>query len=203
MSRHFTKVQGDGLSQNFPSRTTKVAPDMMQADTYVLLCDWRGQIVWKSGTGDRAQIGEEIWKHAAHCSKEDLQSAVASVVTLREHRVVELQSDQNERFRFWMWPLNDPDIALCILARQIPNEMALLTERERACLSCLSQGKSTRVIAEELGIGLTTVHTHLRHSREKLGLASGDALIGFAARYFYSPLPVDASHSPASRKRSG
>src|SRR5262245_45951778 len=109
MSRHFTKVQGDVLSQNFPSRATKVASDMMQVDTYVLLCDWRGQSVWKSGTGDRAQIGEEIWKHAAHPSKESLRSAVASVVTLREHCVVELESDQNEHFRFWMWPLNDPD----------------------------------------------------------------------------------------------
>ena len=203
MSRHFTKVRGDLPSQNFPFSTTKVASDVMQIDTYVLLCDWRGQIVWKSGTGDRAQVGEEIWKHAAHCSKESLQAAVASVVTLREHQVVELESDQNEHFRFWMWPLNDPDIALCILARQIPNEIALLTERERACLNCLSQGKSTRVIAEELGIGLTTVHTHLRHSREKLGLASSEALIGFAARYFYSPLPVDAGNSAAPRKRSG
>jgi len=102
-----------------------------------------------------------------------------------------------------MWPLNDPDIALCILARQIPNEMILLTDRERACLSCLSQGKSTRTIADELNIGITTVHTHLRRSREKLGLASGDALIGFAARYFYCPPPATASESPASRKRSG
>ena len=53
---------------------------------------------------------------------------------------------------------------------------------KRACLRCLAQGKSTRDIAKELDIGLTTVHTHLRRSREKLGLTSAEALIGFAAQ---------------------
>ena len=68
---------------------------------------------------------------------------------------------------------------------------------------CLSQGKTTRAIAKELKIGLTTVHTHLRRSREKLGLDSGEALIGFAARYLYCQPPASASEPPASRKRSG
>jgi hypothetical protein len=55
---------------------------------------------------------------------------------------------------------------------------------------------STRDIADELSIGLTTVHTHLRRSREKLGSVSAEALIGLAARYFFvSPLGgSDASH---------
>jgi hypothetical protein len=52
-------------------------------------------------------------------------------------------------------------------------------------------------------IGLTTVHTHLRRSREKLGLPSGDALIGYAARYFFVPPAGGNSESPVTRKRSG
>jgi hypothetical protein len=50
-------------------------------------------------------------------------------------------------------------------------------------LQWLSGGYSTREIAEELDIGLTTLHTHMRRCREKLGLPSSDALISFAARY--------------------
>jgi DNA-binding NarL/FixJ family response regulator len=62
---------------------------------------------------------------------------------------------------------------------------------------------STRDISAELEIGLTTVHTHLRRSREKLGLTSGEELIAFAARYFFVPPPGAAKESAATRKRSG
>jgi DNA-binding CsgD family transcriptional regulator len=203
MNGYFTKGTTGSPSQSFPSATPNVVSDVTLLDTYVLLCDWHGHIAWKSGTGDRAQIGEEIWKHTVNRSKDSLRRAVATVVTLRENCVLDIEGERNEHFRFCMWPLNDPEIAVCILARRIPNELALLTEREKACLVCLSQGKTTRAIAKELEIGLTTVHTHLRRSREKLGLDSGEALIGFAARHFYCQPPAIASEPPASRKRSG
>jgi DNA-binding CsgD family transcriptional regulator len=99
--------------------------------------------------------------------------------------------------------MNDPEIAVCVLAMRIPSELVLLTERERSCLQCLAQGKTTREIADELEIGLTTVHTHLRRSREKLGLTSAEALIGFAARFFFTPKPCDPADSASVRKRSG
>jgi DNA-binding CsgD family transcriptional regulator len=203
MTGHFTKQADKSLSQIPPSATAKVASDVTLADTYVVLCDWRGHVVWKSGAGDRVAIGEEIWQHGAKESKERLRVALASVVTLREKSTIEVESDRGDHFRFWMWPLNDPDIAVCILALRIPSELALLTDRERACLACLAQGRSTRDIAKELRIGLTTVHTHLRRSREKLGLMRSEALIGFAARYFFVPPPRDVNEFPASGKRSG
>ena len=76
-------------------------------------------------------------------------------------------------------------------------------ERERDCLRCLAQGKSTRDITKELDIGLSTVHTHLRRSREKLGLTTAEALIGFAARYFYVPALASQKKPAPARKRSG
>ncbi len=147
-------------------------------------------------------IGEEIWKYAAKKSMESLRAVLASVVALREERIIEVQSDRGDHFRFWMWPLTEPEIAVCVLALRIPSELALLTDRERACLRCLAQGMSTRDIAEELRIGLTTVHTHLRRTREKLGSMSAKALIGFAARYFFVSPPSGMGESAASRKRS-
>jgi DNA-binding CsgD family transcriptional regulator len=203
MSSHHTKRTVAAPSQILPSARPKVASDVTLAGTYVGLCDWHGCIVWKSGAGDRLQIGDELWKNAASRSRESLRSAVASVVTLRENRTLEVENEWNEHFRVWMWPLNDPDIAVAALAIRIPSELALITEREAACLRCLAQGMSTRDIAKELEIGLTTVHTHLRRSREKLGLATSEALIGFAARYFFVPPPSGDKDSAATRRRSG
>jgi DNA-binding CsgD family transcriptional regulator len=186
-----------------PFSPSKVTSNVTGNDTYVVLCDWHGQLVWKSATGDRLQIGDPLWKGATSKSTECLRAAIASVATLRETCTIEADNERGERFRLWMWPLNDPDIAVCVLAKLIPRELALLTDRERACLCQLAQGKSTRDIAKELDIGLTTVHTHLRRSREKLGLPSVEALISFAARYFYTPAPPTTAGPPAARKRSG
>jgi DNA-binding CsgD family transcriptional regulator len=90
-----------------------------------------------------------------------------------------------------------------VLAMRVPSEIALLTDRETTCLRCLAKGMSTRVISKELDIGLTTVHTHLRRSREKLGLATGEALIGFAARYFFCSPAICDQDSAAIRRHSG
>jgi DNA-binding CsgD family transcriptional regulator len=203
MSSYFTNQTDDSPSQISPSATAQLASDVTLADTYVVLCDWRGHIVWKSGTSDRILIGEEIWKHGAHGSTERLRVALAGVVTLRERCTIEVESDRGDYFRFWMWPLDDPELAVCILALRIPGQIALLTERERECLACLAQGRTTSDIAKELSIGLTTVHTHLRRSREKLGLENAEALIGFAARYFFVPPVRDRDSVTATKKRSG
>ena len=203
MTKHFTKPTGVSPSQRFPDATAKVARDVTLADIYVVLCDWHGRVVWRSGLGDRMQVGDEIWKNAATRSRESLKTAVASVATLRENRILEAENDRGELFRVSMWPLNDPDIAVCMLAMRIPNELGLLTDRERACLRCLAQGMSTKDISNELNIGLTTVHTHLRRIREKMGLATNEALIVFAARYFFVPRAEADARTATTRKRSG
>jgi DNA-binding CsgD family transcriptional regulator len=117
--------------------------------------------------------------------------------------MLEAENLSQEHFRLWLWPLNDPDIAVCVLALRIPRELSLLTDRETACLRCLARGLSTRDIAKELNIGLTTVHTHLRRSREKLGLTTGEALVAFAARYFFVPPQCGDKDSAVVRSRSG
>jgi hypothetical protein len=161
MSFHLSKQADKFPSQISPSVATNVTSDVTLADTYVLLCDRHGRTVWRSGAGDRIAIGEEIWEHAANKSRERVRSALASAVTLQENCMIEVESDRGNHFRFRMWRLYDPEIAVCILALRIPSEVALLTEQERACLRCLGQGMSTRDIAKDLSIGLTTVHTHL------------------------------------------
>jgi DNA-binding CsgD family transcriptional regulator len=203
MGTHHTKTAAGQPSQIRPSAASKVALDATLEDTFVVLCDWHGHLVWKSGGSERLQIGDPVWKNVTARSKEKLRTAVANVASLRENCMLDVDNDRNELCRVWLWPLTDPEIAICILGIFIPKELALLTEREKDCLRCLAQGLTTRDIAKELGIGLTTVHTHLRRSREKLGLTTAEALIGFAARYFYPHMPKGAADIASERKRSG
>ena len=67
MSSHLSKQAVKLPSQNSPSAAASVTSDMTLADTFVLLCDWHGQVVWKSGGDDRATIGEAIWNGQEFC----------------------------------------------------------------------------------------------------------------------------------------
>jgi DNA-binding CsgD family transcriptional regulator len=89
-----------------------------------------------------------------------------------------------------MWPLESPDVAVCVLGMQIPTQLGLLTKREKECLELLACGRSTNDIAQTLDMSLSTVHTHLKRSREKLELDGIEALISFAARNCY---PAEAA----------
>ena len=52
-----------------------------------------------------------------------------------------------------------------------------LSERELSVLKCISQGKNTAEIAEELCISVNTVETHRRHLNEKLDAKNSASLI--------------------------
>lgn len=52
------------------------------------------------------------------------------------------------------------------------------TQREEQILACLFEGMQDKEIAAELGIGMATVHTHMHHLFEKLGVHSRQEIIG-------------------------
>jgi DNA-binding NarL/FixJ family response regulator len=62
-----------------------------------------------------------------------------------------------------------------------PPQLSTLSEREREVFRELGEGRSTRVIAERLGIGIKTVETHQVRIRRKLGLENAPALRRLAA----------------------
>src|SRR5262245_41528508 len=143
MGTHHTKIAGGQPSQIRPSASSKVALDATLEDTFVVLCDWHGRVVWRSAGGDRLQIGDPVWKNVSAKSKERVRTAIATVASLRENCMLDVDNDRNELCRVWMWPLTDPEIAICLLGIFIPRELALLTDREKACLRCLAQGLTT------------------------------------------------------------
>jgi len=60
-----------------------------------------------------------------------------------------------------------------------------LTEREIEVLRLITRGRINKEIAEELGIGLTTVITHRRNIMEKLRMRSLAELVLYAIRAGY------------------
>ncbi len=153
--------------------------------TVVTICDWRGYVVWISQKNEKAKPGDLAWQHLAAESQERAKTAFSRVVTLREEGTLELQNDRGEHFRAWFWPLASPEVAVCVLSTSIPQELDLLTLREREILGLLGQGRKVRDIASELDVSASTVHTHLRRVKEKLSLTTMESLTGFAARYCY------------------
>jgi DNA-binding CsgD family transcriptional regulator len=152
---------------------------------FVMLCDWRGHVTWSSRASPHWKVGDLAWKNLTGDSQQVAMSQFSRVVTLRESQTVEVTNLQGGRFRCWLWPLQSPEVAACVLGMPIPTEMDRLTQRELECLELLAQGIETREIARQLDVSLSTVHTHLKRAREKLGLANVETLISFAARYCY------------------
>ncbi len=71
------------------------------------------------------------------------------------------------------------------LGRQGQPERAafkILSPREREVLQLLAEGQSTREIAEQLNLSVSTVETHRRQLKEKLNIDSVAGLIKFAIR---------------------
>lgn len=158
-----------------------MTPDNM----FVLICDWHGRLTWSSDADKRQGIGQHAWQLIDPDDVEQTKAAFARTATLKENQLLEVRDLNGQFLRMWLWPLDPPDAALCILCLRIPSELAKLTARERDCLSLLASGFSTKLIAAELEIGLSTVHTHIKRIREKLNLPRVEMLISFAARFFH------------------
>ena len=67
-------------------------------------------------------------------------------------------------------------------ARSANPAFVVLTDREREALQLVSEGKSTKDVADQLNISVKTVETHRRNIMEKLNLHSMAELTKYAVR---------------------
>jgi DNA-binding CsgD family transcriptional regulator len=153
------------------------------SEHYVVLGDWRGHCTWISDPTLHITIGGFIWENLSVESQTVAKQAFSRVAALGERQQIEVVDQQGNRFRNWIWPLDCPEVAVCALGIRLPRNLVLLTERERECLEFLSRGVATRQIAAQLDVSASTVQTHMKRAREKLGLRSVEALISYAAKY--------------------
>lgn len=66
--------------------------------------------------------------------------------------------------------------------RQVEDDLALLTDREREVLQLIAEGKTNKEVASTLAVSINTVETHRKHIMEKLDLHNTAELVRFAIR---------------------
>lgn len=68
------------------------------------------------------------------------------------------------------------------VAAQGDEELARLSDREREVLQLVAEGKSSKEVAQLLGVSVSTVESHRKHIMEKLDLHNTAAIVRFAIR---------------------
>ena len=176
---------------------------IQQDDSHVLICDWKGRLNWSSKSAFYHAYGELAWNYVQKSDGEKFRDAFSRATTLQKRQQIDVNCLYGGRYRAWLWPLNWPDAALCVLAMRIPEEMALLTPREQECLKLLSRGLSVGELALELDVSTSTIHTLLRRARVKLKLGSLEELVSFAARYCFPKVgALTPMHLPRNAPRA-
>lgn len=191
-------------------------PHLMPGDLFVAICDWNGTIQWMSTDGIRTKVGMPGWSYLIPEDAERIKIAIARTATLNERHVLEVCSDQGNRYRTWMWPIGTPQLAVCTFSLLLPPGIGSLSERETEFMQLLGSGNDIKSIARRMDISVNTAHTHMRRVREKLGLDSPQEAIAFAARFFsplrnsdivggpvtpWSTIPVPAAKQSLRKKR--
>jgi DNA-binding CsgD family transcriptional regulator len=176
-------------------------------ESHVLICDWKGTLQWTSKAALYQAYGDLAWNYVPENDRERYREAFSRATTLGKRQQIDVDCIHGGRYRAWLWPLNWPDAAVCILAVRIPEEMALLTPREHECLKLLSRGLTVGDLAEEMDVSTSTVHTLMRRARMKLKLGSMEELVSFAARFCFPkvgalvPINVKQRGAAAARLR--
>ncbi|MGD9633688.1 MAG: response regulator transcription factor [Pirellulales bacterium] len=147
-------------------------------------------MIWTNHPSPEYKPGVPIWDYAVLENRELVKDQIARTLFLNEPQEFEASSDRGERYHVWVWPMNLPELGVAIVGLQMPDDVKLLTVRERECLEMLAEGHSTAEISKAFDVSISTVHTYLKRSREKLRLSSLEQLIAFASRYLpQSPHP--------------
>jgi DNA-binding NarL/FixJ family response regulator len=66
--------------------------------------------------------------------------------------------------------------------RQLADELAVLSDREREVLQLVAEGKSNKQVAHALEVAVSTVESHRKHIMEKLNLHNTAEMVRFAVR---------------------
>jgi DNA-binding CsgD family transcriptional regulator len=149
-------------------------------------------MIWTNHPNPGYKPGVPIWNYAADDNRELMKDRISRAAFLNEPQEFESDTSFGEHYRIWIWPLAANELRVCFVGLQMPEEIALLTARERECLERLAIGHSTAQIAAEFDVSVSTVHTYMKRAREKLHIPSMEHLIAFASRYLPPPGGFDA-----------
>ncbi len=184
----------DEFNSNEPPKMTST---LKIGDAFVAICDWKGIVKWLSNDSIKTKVGDLGWTNMIPVDAERFKEAFARTATLHERHTIEIESRNGLRYRIWMWPIGNPDLAVCTFNLLIPEQISKLTDRERNFMQLLSQGKSAKQVASEMDVSINTIHAHIRNVKSKLELESTNEVASFAARFFHQKI-----EPPSNRKET-
>jgi DNA-binding NarL/FixJ family response regulator len=125
---------------------------------------WRVLVL--SGTSDETRIGEALAAGALAGIPKSAALPVLVTAVRRAMQGVEVMHPERRR------QFIDAYLRRREQARVIDRRLARLTDRERAVLNCLAQGRRAQSIADEFNVSLATVRTQIRAVLGKLEVGS-------------------------------
>jgi DNA-binding CsgD family transcriptional regulator len=140
-------------------------------------------LIWTNHPNPEYAPGVPIWDYAEDANRELVKDQIARASFLNEPQEFEASNTEGEHYHVWIWPMKAADLGVCVVGVRMPDEIRLLTTRERECLEMLAMGHGTSEIATAYDVSVSTVHTYMKRAREKLQLSSMEQLIAFASRY--------------------
>lgn len=100
-----------------------------------------------------------------HHIRDDLEAFICHFLDAMQEEILSALPEYK-----WLPILNDPQLRKRVITRQAISEIqTVLTPREQQCLFLISQGRTTKEVAEQLFISCDTVTTHAKSIRQKLG----------------------------------
>ncbi|MCA9188576.1 MAG: helix-turn-helix transcriptional regulator, partial [Planctomycetales bacterium] len=133
----------------------------------------------------KTQVGDLGWSNMIDGDAERFKEAFSRTATLHERHILEIESRNGLRYRIWLWPVGNPEMAVCTFNLLIPFEIGKLSDREREFLELLAHGQTLKQIAATLDVSLSTINSHMRNVRRKLKLSAPNEVVSFAARFFH------------------
>jgi len=143
-------------------------------------------MIWTNHPNPAYEPGVPVWDYADEANRELVKDQIARALFLNEAQEFEASNTAGEHYHVWIWPMKAENLGVCVVGVRMPDEIKLLTPRERECLEMLAQGHATSEIASAYDVSVSTVHTYMKRAREKLQLSSMEQLIAFASRYLPS-----------------
>lgn len=123
---------------------------------------------------------ENLWGDCEDVNAERvLKQALAEALTFQQHSKA-LVAWRERLVSFRIEPVKAMEasgIYLVVQFSMLPKAVLCLTVKEREVIAFTANGVSTRQIAENMGVAMTTVNTHRARAREKLEVASNCDLV--------------------------
>jgi len=133
-------------------------------------------------------LGQECWECLSADSGSTARAAVGRCLEFGSSEFVRLQlvgqaaAFPGQMLYAWFDRVAGPLVFAEILA--VPRKYDTLTRRERSVLLLLAEGVTPKRIALLLGLADSTIHTHLKHIRDKLELRDLIHVGAWASRHY-------------------